>query len=190
MPLVASIVILFLLSKEKGVESLNDLLNQSGELRAVYKDMPEYQALREEDKRFFDNLFILLLFNEDKAYSNNYLSQRFNIPLSTLEKRIKRLARSKLIARKVSSELLNGKWVTTARTLELDPFTFSVLKKRVAAAKNKEDKVTKARTLAAEKNVKPRLPGESLEEHSIRTGAVEVLPSREKSFTELLEEIT
>lgn len=152
--------------------------------------MPEYTSLREEDKKFFDNLFILLLFNEDKVYSNKYLSQRFNIPLSTLEKRIKRLARAKLISRKVMSEIQDGKWITTARTLELDPFTFSVLKKRVAESKNKEDKVIQARTLAAEKKVKPMLPEETPEEYSIRTGAVDVLPSKEKSFAELLEEIT
>lgn len=169
---------------------MNDLLNLSGELQAVYKDMPEYINLREEDKIFFDNLFILLLFNEDKVYSNKYLSQRFNIPLSTLEKRIKRLAQAKLIRRSISKVLKDGKWITSSRALELDPVTFANLMKQLRDSKNQTEKIRRARTIAVDKNVVPQLPGETTEEHSIRTGSVDVLPSREKSFAELLEDLT
>lgn len=167
---------------------MNDLLKLSSELQSIYKYMPEYLSLREEDQRFFDNLFILLLFNEDKVYSNKYLSQRFNIPVSTIEKRIKRITRAKLIRRTVSNEFIEGRWLTTARTLELDPFTFSVLMKELSKKPSKEEKVQKARSIAL-KNPEPMLEEETMEEYSIRTGAVEV-PEREKSFAELLEEIT
>mgnify|MGYP002509227492 CR=1 FL=1 len=65
---------------------------------------------------------IIHLFNESKIYSNKYLSQRFNIPVSTIEKRVRRLDRANLIKRKVENELnTNKKWITTARTIELDP---------------------------------------------------------------------
>lgn len=152
--------------------------------------MPEYLSLREEDQLFFDNLFILLLFNEDKVYSNKYLSQRFNIPVSTIEKRIKRIARAKLIRRTVSNELTEGRWITTARTLELDPFTFSQLMKELST-KSKNEKVLQARTIALEnKKSEPMLEAETVEEYSIRIGAVEAMPKKEKSFAELLEEIT
>lgn len=152
--------------------------------------MPEYLSLREEDQLFFDNLFILLLFNEDKVYSNKYLSQRFNIPVSTIEKRIKRIARAKLIRRSVTNEFTEGRWITTARTLELDPFTFSQLMKELSQKTGKKEKVLQARTIALEnKKSEPVLEDETMEEYSIRTGAVEV-PEREKSFAELLEEIT
>lgn len=152
--------------------------------------MPEYLSLREEDQLFFDNLFILLLFNEDKVYSNKYLSQRFNIPVSTIEKRIKRIARAKLIRRTVSNEFTEGRWITTARTLELDPFTFSQLMKELST-KSKNEKVLQARTIALEnKKSEPMLEAETVEEYSIRIGAVEAMPTKEKSFAELLEEIT
>lgn len=152
--------------------------------------MPEYLSLREEDQLFFDNLFILLLFNEDKVYSNKYLSQRFNIPVSTIEKRIKRIARAKLIRRTVSNEFTEGRWITTARTLELDPFTFSQLMKELST-KSKNEKVLQARTIALEnKKSEPMLEAETVEEYSIRIGAVEAMSTKEKSFAELLEEIT
>ena len=170
---------------------MNDLLRLSSELQSIYKYMPEYLSLREEDQRFFDNLFILLLFNEDKVYSNKYLSQRFNIPVSTIEKRIKRITRAKLIRRTVSNEFTEGRWITTARALELDPFTFSQLMKELSTKSKscKEDKVCQARTIALEnKKEEPMLEAETIEEYSIRTGAVEV-PEKEKSFAEMLEEI-
>lgn len=169
---------------------MNDILKLSSELQSIYKYMPEYLSLREEDQLFFDNLFILLLFNEDKVYSNKYLSQRFNIPVSTIEKRIKRIARAKLIRRTVSNELTEGRWITTARTLELDPFTFSQLMKELST-KSKNEKVLQARTIALEnKKSEPMLEAETVEEYSIRIGAVEAMPKKEKSFAELLEEIT
>ncbi len=169
---------------------MNDILKLSSELQSIYKYMPEYLSLREEDQLFFDNLFILLLFNEDKVYSNKYLSQRFNIPVSTIEKRIKRIARAKLIRRTVSNEFTEGRWITTARTLELDPFTFSQLMKELST-KSKNEKVLQARTIALEnKKSEPMLEAETVEEYSIRIGAVEAMPTKEKSFAELLEEIT
>ncbi len=169
---------------------MNDILKLSSELQSIYKYIPEYLSLREEDQLFFDNLFILLLFNEDKVYSNKYLSQRFNIPVSTIEKRIKRIARAKLIRRTVSNEFTEGRWITTARTLELDPFTFSQLMKELST-KSKKEKVLKARTIALEnRKEEPMLEEESIEAYAIRIGAVEAMPEREKSFAELLEEIT
>lgn len=128
---------------------MNDILSESNDLRCIYQDIPEYVDLREEDKKFFDNLFILLLFNEDKVYSNKYLSQRFKIPLSTLEKRIRRLDRANLIKRKTVNELVdNEKWITTSRTLELDPATFAFVK-----AKSEEARIQAARQQALEKDV-------------------------------------
>ena len=170
---------------------MNDILKLSSELQSISKYMPEYLSLREEDQLFFDNLFILLLFNEDKVYSNKYLSQRFNIPVSTIEKRIKRIARAKLIRRTVSKEFTEGRWITTARPLELDPFTFSVLMKELSQKTSKKEKVLKARTIALEnRKEEPMLEEESIEAYAIRMGAVEAMPEREKSFAELLEEIT
>lgn len=128
---------------------MNDILREANDLKVIYQDIPEYVNLREEDKRFFDNLFILLLFNEDKVYSNKYLSQRFKIPLSTLEKRIRRLDRAHLIKRKTVNELVdNEKWLTISRTLELDPVTFAFVK-----ARTEEAKIQAARQEALEKNV-------------------------------------
>ena len=60
---------------------MKDMLSMAGVFKTIYSDLPEYQNLRAEDKKFFDNLFILLLFNEDKVYSNKYLSKRFDIPI-------------------------------------------------------------------------------------------------------------
>lgn len=115
---------------------MKDLSSMASEFKSIYVDIPEYQELREEDRKFFDNLFILLLFNEEKAYSNKYLSQRFSIPLSTIEKRIKRLDRAKLIKRKVVNELQeNGRWLTKERTIELDSVTFAFVKARTETAR-------------------------------------------------------
>ncbi len=127
---------------------MNDILSEANTLRGVYQDLEAYQRLCEEDRRFFDNLFILLLFNESKIYSNKYLSQRFNIPVSTIEKRVRRLDRANLIKRKVENELKdNEKWITTARTIELDPVTFAFMR-----AKNEEARIQAARMEALEKN--------------------------------------
>lgn len=115
---------------------MKDMLSMASDFRSIYKDIPEYLGLGEEDRKFFDNLFILLLFNEDKAYSNKYLSQRFSIPLSTIEKRIRRLDRANLIKRKVVNELVdNSKWITKERTIELDPVTFAFVKARTEEAR-------------------------------------------------------
>ena len=125
---------------------MKDMLSMAGVFKTIYSDLPEYQNLRAEDKKFFDNLFILLLFNEDKVYSNKYLSKRFDIPISTIEKRIHRLYQAGLIKRKVVNELVDSKWITKARTLELDSVTFSFVK-----AKSEEERIRGARQSALDK---------------------------------------
>lgn len=120
-----------------------DLLSEATNLRAIYQNMESYQCLREEDRKFFDNLFILLLVYDDKNFSNKYLAQRFNMPISTIEKRIKRLAQAKLIRRCASCEYVESKnhWTTISRTLELDPMTFSFTKIKEQSERIKTAKI-------------------------------------------------
>ena len=131
-----------------------DILSEANNLRAIYQDMEAYLTLREEDQKFFDNLFVLLLVYDNNQFSNKYLAQRFNMPISTIEKRIKRLARANLIRRCVSCEYAEGKkhWTTTSRTLELDPTTFSFAK-----VKDQERRIMSARLEAANKDLDPML---------------------------------
>lgn len=94
-------------------------------IKIIYQNLDSYKALSEGDQRFFDNLFILLLVSDVKELSNKYLSYRFNIPVSTVEKRINHLKKAKLITRSVEYNNYRGKWRAVKSRLDLDPVTFS-----------------------------------------------------------------
>lgn len=94
-------------------------------IKIIYQNLDSYKALSEGDQKFFDNLFILLLVSDVKELSNKYLSYRFNIPVSTIEKRINHLKKAKLITRSVEYNNYHGKWRAVKSRLDLDPVTFS-----------------------------------------------------------------
>lgn len=140
------------------------LLEQAKMYKEVYSTMSNYKELREGDKDFFDTLFIILLFDNKKYYTNAYLSKRLNIPESTLEKRLKRLDHAKLIQRKVNSELVGGVWRTASRSIQLDSVTFAFMN-----LATQEERIRAARLQALEngKYIEPIEAHEEEEFHKI-----------------------
>ena len=149
-------------------------------LESIYKNLDEYKNLRDSDKEFFDKLFPMLLYYDNDVYSNSYLCNRFNMPKSTLEKRLRRLDNVNLIHKWDEKERINGTWTTIARHIVLDPATFSFMR-----AKSHEEKIQCARQEAFDKKeVKPMLENESNEAYLIRTGKVEVSNGRVSEETD------
>ena len=90
----------------------------------VYTDFEEYIALSDGDKVFFDNLFKYLIYYGEINWSNRKLSELLGVSESTLEKRLNRLEKSKLILREISKQCEYGKWRTVDRIIRLNPFHF------------------------------------------------------------------
>ena len=92
--------------------------------RFIYKDSEEYQALSPGDQVFFDRLFNVLIYYGEINWSNKKLSEMLGESESTLEKRLNRLDKSRLIIREVSKQCDHGVWRTVDRVIRLNPFHF------------------------------------------------------------------
>lgn len=93
--------------------------------KETYQTFPEYDSLSSKDRRFFDSLFLLLIIKPGINITNEFLSKRFNIPDSTLQKKLKRLEDKHLIYRESYKVLKDKKYWITERTIVLDPIMFS-----------------------------------------------------------------
>ena len=91
----------------------------------IYKDFIAYQELSDGDKKCFDELFMILMYQGSITWSNQKLSSYLNESESTLEKRLKRLEEAKLITREVSKQCdINGNWRTVDRIITLNQYHF------------------------------------------------------------------
>ena len=90
----------------------------------IYKDFEAYQELSDGDKKCFDELFMILMYQGSITWSNQKLSSYLNESESTLEKRLKRLEEAKLITREVSKQCFNGEWRTVDRIITLNQYHF------------------------------------------------------------------
>lgn len=102
-----------------------NLSNDLNKYKAIYSQFTEYIELTDGDKEFFDSLFILLTLNTAQDLSNKYLSTRLNAPVSTIEKRLRRLERAHLIIRYIVHFKNEKNYWTTGRTIKLDNLTFA-----------------------------------------------------------------
>lgn len=119
----------FFLFIKKGASKMPTNLNNDITIcKQIYMEFKEYQELRESDQAFFDSLFILLYLKDiNQEFSNKYLSSRLGMPVSTVEKRLRRLERAHLIMRFIARfKNKDGYW-TTGRTIKLDNITFAFL---------------------------------------------------------------
>lgn len=99
----------------------------------IYIDNYNYQMLSEKDKLFFDRLFRLIIFNGELNWSNDKLSNVLQEPVSTIEKRLKRVEEAGLILRESSRQQFEvGRWKTTDRIIRLNPGIFEFDFKSVA----------------------------------------------------------
>lgn len=143
-----------------------DFLDKANTFMSIYKETDNYKNLREEDQKFFKSLFVLLLIYGDLTMSNKELAERIKKEeekngikiekpqsISTIEKRISRLKKAKLITGYEEKEILNGRWTTVKRHLKLDPvlFGFSIID-------DQERRLMKARIEAANKETKQLHP--------------------------------
>ena len=96
-----------------------------------YQMFPEYDLLSTKDKRFFDSLFLLLIINPGVNITNEFLSKRFNIPDSTLQKKLKRLEDKHLIYRECHKVLKDNKYWITERMIVLDPIKFAFVNLKI-----------------------------------------------------------
>lgn len=126
-----------------------NLLDKANSFQSIYQDMQAYKNLRAGDQEFFDALFLPLLVYGDLTWSNEEIALNLKkdedaepIPISTVEKRLRRLKEAKLIVRwnKRYQDKKNGVWITTERHLRLDPVLFVFMsiedqEKRITAAK-------------------------------------------------------
>ena len=161
-------------------------LDKANSFISIYKDTSNYKNLIKDDKDFFDDLFYLLLVFGDLTMSNKELGARLKptdspkpIPVSTVEKRISRLKKAKLITGWEERERSEGRWRTAKRHLQLDPELFSFV-----AIKDQEQRIFTARLQATNKDIETLHP----ELKKISKEPTKP-PPRKKSFTELLEEI-
>lgn len=90
----------------------------------IYKDFVAYDELQQKDQEFFDKLFSYLIYYGEINWSNRKLSEMLGESESTLEKRLNRLEKSRLIIREVSKQCEYGKWRTVDRVIRLNPFHF------------------------------------------------------------------
>lgn len=104
-----------------------DTMTEIFKFRETYQQFEEYQGLQSGDKKFFDNLFLLLVVSTNVEYTNKYLSIRFNTPISTVEKRLKRLEWAHMIVRSVIRIKKEDKYWISVRTIHLDPKTFAFI---------------------------------------------------------------
>lgn len=102
-----------------------DTISEILKFKETYEQFEEYQNLQNNDKKFFDNLFLLLVVSTNVEYTNKFLSYRFNMPISTVEKRLKRLEWAHLIVRSVIRIKKEDKYWVSVRTIHLDPKTFA-----------------------------------------------------------------
>lgn len=102
-----------------------DTITEILKFKETYEQLEEYQNLQNNDKKFFDNLFLLLVVSTNVEYTNKFLSFRFNMPISTVEKRLKRLEWAHLIVRSVIRIKKEDKYWVSVRTIHLDPKTFA-----------------------------------------------------------------
>ena len=89
-----------------------------------YQDLVSYQDLSDNDKKFFDKLFKILIYNGSINWSNQKLAKTMNETLSTVEKRLKRLEQASLILRESSRQCEFGQWRTVDRVISLNPIYF------------------------------------------------------------------
>ena len=90
----------------------------------IYKDSDEYQSLSPGDQLFFDKLFNILIYQGEIKWSNKKLSAMLGESESTLEKRLNRLDKSRLIIRETSKIREHGVYRTVDRVIRLNPFHF------------------------------------------------------------------
>lgn len=126
---------------------------------SIYQDTPNYQNLIKDDKSFFEDLFMLLLIFGDLTMSNKELGERLKpkdspkpIPVSTVEKRISRLKKAKLIVGFEERERIEGRWRTAKRHLQLDPELFGFV-----VIKDQEERIFQARLEASGKEADEKL---------------------------------
>ncbi|MDE7264510.1 MAG: hypothetical protein K2N64_07600 [Anaeroplasmataceae bacterium] len=126
-----------------------NLLIKANTYTSIYQDMEAYKALRTGDQEFFDALFLPLLVYGDLTWSNEEIAENLKkeedsepIPVSTVEKRLRRLKEAKLITRwnRRHYDKKTGVWITAERHLRLDSVLFVFMEieeqeKRITAAK-------------------------------------------------------
>ncbi len=118
-----------------------NFLDKGNTFMSIYEETENYKSLRVEDQKFFKSLFVLLLIFGDLTMSNKELAERIKKeeekdgvkierpqPVSTIEKRISRLKKAKLITGTEEKEFVNGRWTTVKRHLQLDPVLFGFSK--------------------------------------------------------------
>ena len=134
-----------------------NLLDKANSFQSIYQDMQAYKNLRAGDQEFFDALFLPLLVYGDLTWSNEEIALNLKkdegaepIPISTVEKRLRRLKEAKLIVRwnKRYQDKKNGVWITTERHLRLDPVLFVFM-----SIENQEKRITAARFQAINKDI-------------------------------------
>ena len=109
-----------------------NFLDKGNTFMSIYEETENYKSLRVEDQKFFKSLFILLLIFGDLTMSKEEERDGVKIerpqPISTVEKRISRLKKAKLITGTEEKEFVNGRWTTVKRHLQLDPVLFGFSK--------------------------------------------------------------
>lgn len=138
-----------------------DTITEILKFKETYEQFEEYQNLQKNDKKFFDNLFLLLVVSTNVEYTNKFLSYRFNMPISTVEKRLKRLEWAHLIVRSVIRIKKEDKYWVSVRTIHLDPKTFAFVNVAMTPiekiAHNKEKEKVETKEIKEEnKNTKKR----------------------------------
>lgn len=141
-------------------EEMN-FLDRGNTFMAIYEETENYKNLREEDQKFFKSLFVLLLIFGDLTMSNKELAERIKKEeekegiktekpqsISTVEKRISRLKKAKLIKGYEEREFINGRWTTIRRHLFLDPVLFGF-----ATIEEQEIRIQTARLQACNKEI-------------------------------------
>lgn len=133
-----------------------DYLDKGNSFMSIYQDTENYQSLCSEDQKFFKRLFVLLLVFGDLTMSNKEIGERLKeekaIPVSTVEKRISRLKKTKLIIGWEERKRTGGRWRTIKRHLQLAPELFSFV-----AIKDQEKRIFTARVQAAGNDIDSQL---------------------------------
>lgn len=89
-----------------------------------FRCLDSYINLSEQDKAFFNDLFMVLI-KGPINWSNKKLSNFFRQPESTIEKRLKRLDKAKMIYRECSRYKDQfGEWKVADRIIKLHPKYF------------------------------------------------------------------
>lgn len=132
-----------------------EYLDTANSFYPIYEGTENYKNLIKDDKKFFKDLFVLLLVFWDLTMSNKELGERLKpkdspkpIPVSTVEKRISRLKKAGLIIGWEEKERVNGRWRTVKRHLQLEPKLFSFV-----AIQDQEKRIFTARLQAANEDI-------------------------------------